>query len=61
MLRDEKLAILGVGKLGEAILAGLRHAEALPMDQVAGHFIGWKAHLRVLQDYLAMSEAMRTG
>lgn len=34
MLHDERLAILGVGKLGEAILAGLRQAEALPMDQV---------------------------
>jgi pyrroline-5-carboxylate reductase len=34
MLKDRKLAILGVGKLGEAILAGLAHAGAIPMDQV---------------------------
>lgn len=34
MLKDRTLAILGVGKLGEAILAGLQHAETIPMEQV---------------------------
>jgi len=34
MLEDKTLAILGVGKLGEAILAGLQHAGSIPMEQV---------------------------
>lgn len=34
VLKDKTLAILGVGKLGEAILAGLHHAGSLPMDNV---------------------------
>jgi pyrroline-5-carboxylate reductase len=34
VLKQKTLAILGVGKLGEAILAGLQHAKVLPMKNV---------------------------
>ncbi len=34
MLKDQKLAIIGAGKLGEAILSGLKTAQAIPMENV---------------------------
>ncbi len=51
MLKNKKLAVIGVGKLGEALISGLLKKEAINAEDVCGT-VGHEPSLQRVKDRL---------
>lgn len=57
MLKNKKLAVIGVGKLGEALIAGLLNKSDLTVDDIAGS-VGHEPSLLRVRDRLGITVSL---